>query len=119
MSDMATLYGFGAPYGDLGDALGDYEASAAVPLENQTGETKMNWQNLIVTDDNGAEIGSLCEVIRSTTTAASIQIDEAGAVVAWPYHFIAAPGEVPDWNTPAGPVDWTGFADELLRELDA
>lgn len=30
-------------------------------------------------------------------------------VISWPGRFIAAEGEHPDWDTPRGMVDWTGF----------
>jgi hypothetical protein len=42
-----------------------------------------------------------------------VHIAADGSVDVWPEALIAADGEMPDWSTPAGPVDWTGFADAL------
>ena len=69
------------------------------------------WQDLIVWND-GQEVGTLAEMIASRDRGLT-QIDaigEDGSIAGWQQYFITTEGEEPDWDTPRGEVDWTGFA---------
>jgi hypothetical protein len=77
----------------------------------------MTWRELIVTTD-GHSIGTLADVVSDQNNCAiECATVHAGAKIprisSWPDHFISAPGENPDWDTPAEPVDWTGFFEAL------
>lgn len=72
-------------------------------------EAKMvRWNELIVTNEDGhaATLGELVEAQDAGLALATIR---DGQIAEWPGYYLSAPGEEPDWNTPHGAVDWTGF----------
>jgi hypothetical protein len=79
-----------------------------------------NWRDLVVTDANDpsatTELGKLADTAPETLDSAVI-VD--GAISEWTDYFLSAPGEAPDWDTPRGDVDWTGFEIALRGRTDA
>ena len=74
------------------------------------------WQDLIVTDAEG----NTGETLSSLLNAAPANMDDLvladdGSVKEWPGFFLNAPDEDPQWDTPQGEVDWTGFSEALRR----
>lgn len=81
-----------------------------------------NWRELNVYLDGfespSGTLGMMVDRAASDSndcTLSPIKIAADGSIGEWPDAYIAADGESPDWTTPAGPVDWTGFADALDR----
>ncbi len=73
-----------------------------------------HWKNLIVTDE-GFAIGTLGDTVADCPSMLGSAVVRDGKVQYWPGFFLSAPGEEPDWDTPRGPVDWTGFVDALFE----
>ena len=75
-----------------------------------------NWRNLVVTDGNDpsaqATLGDLVDNAPANLDNAVI-VD--GRISEWSNYFLSSPGEEPDYNTPQGEVDWTGFERALNR----
>ena len=38
-----------------------------------------------------------------------------GSLASWDQHFVFADDEEPDWDTPAGETDWSGFREAIER----
>ncbi len=75
------------------------------------------WQDLVVWNE-GEIVGSLAGFCDENDDAlAGIVLSAAGQISEWPYFFVAADGEDPDWDTPRGAVDWAGFAEALAEAL--
>ena len=73
-----------------------------------------NWRELRITCGQD-DIGSLGELVDKNYDGLD-KIDEittAGAIGCWEQHFISAPGETPDWDTPHDMVNWAGFSASL------
>lgn len=71
----------------------------------------MHWTQLVVTDSDGSMVGTLGGIIadpdrRHMVHTAYFDHDDS---FCWPGYFISAAGETPDWDTPYGEVDWSGF----------
>ena len=66
------------------------------------------WRELNVYSE-GELWGSLGELVDNAPANLDGARIEDGQIAEWQDFLIAAPGEDPDWNTPAGPVDWTLF----------
>ena len=72
------------------------------------------WQDLAVTSVYGEPCGTLAEcLLNSDRSICQIATGANGEIIEWEDHFISAPGEAPDWDTPCVIVDWTGFEDAL------
>ena len=72
-------------------------------------EQKTRWQDLRVWN-GGDGMGPLGEMVRDAPANLDhATISETGEITEWMQYYIAAPGEEPDWDTPRGEVDWTGF----------
>jgi hypothetical protein len=78
----------------------------------------MSWRELIIWTE-GENVGTLGDWIGNPGDHdALLDIDihsNDGSISEWMQHFIAAPGEAPDWDTPHGDIDWSGFAGALIR----
>jgi hypothetical protein len=73
-----------------------------------------NWKDLAVTDGDGENWGTLGELVDNAPANLDNAVIAAdGSIESWPQMYIAAPDEEADWDTPRGPVDWTGFAEAL------
>jgi hypothetical protein len=75
------------------------------------------WRALLVTDaegDEGCPLGALVD--RDPANLDTARLGAGGEIAEWDGFFIAAPGESPDWDTPRGPVDWSGLREALGRE---
>jgi hypothetical protein len=70
----------------------------------------LHWAQLRVTNANGTDIGTLGDVVREGQ-ATGMTLRPDGSLDTWPDHFVSAPDEEPEWDTPHGPVDWTGLAE--------
>ena len=70
---------------------------------------RVTWRELIVTDSDNDECGTLGDIVADNPAMLDTATIEGGIITVWPYYFIAAPGEDPEWDTPRGDVDWTGF----------
>jgi hypothetical protein len=71
------------------------------------------WQDLIVTNE-GDEMGPLGQMLEiEPANLDGAKLGDDGSIREWMQYYIAAPGEQPDWDTPRGEVDWTGFAEAL------
>jgi hypothetical protein len=75
--------------------------------------TPINWRELIVTDTEAFVVGTLGEVVDLMPANLDNIVIENGRISEWQDYFISAPGEDCDHDTPAGPVDWTGFEHAL------
>lgn len=85
---------------------------------NSAAET-VSWKNLMVTDAEGDDWGTLGDMVRSApANLDGAQIGEDGGIDSWPGFFLSAEGETADWDTPRAEVDWTGFA-EIIGEARA
>jgi hypothetical protein len=73
-----------------------------------------NWRDLTITVGEG-ETGNLGEIADNYPETLDGATIVNGAIDTWTGHFLSAPGETPDWDTPRGAVDWTGFEDALAR----
>ena len=74
-----------------------------------------HWTELTVTDESGVRLVPLGALVAAGyDRLTDIALDANGAIDQWQQHMIAAPDEQPDWDTPRGPVDWTGFHAALL-----
>ena len=75
----------------------------------------MQWKNLIVWDADGIQGPTLGEYLGdcSASDADRITVADDGSLGEWSHFFVAAPGEAHSWDTPAGPVDWTGFREAV------
>jgi hypothetical protein len=74
-----------------------------------------NWRELLVTDDTGdlwGTLGGLVDSAPSTLDTCVLNPGDTG-IAEWPRFFVHADGEEPNWNTPRGAVDWTGFRTAL------
>lgn len=76
-----------------------------------------NWKDLIVSEgEPNANCGTLGFIVHN----APANLDDAeisgGKITSWDGFFLSAPGEVADWNTPRGDVDWDGFAETLAAQ---
>jgi hypothetical protein len=73
----------------------------------------INWRELEVHDTDGfiGHLGGLVDDAPANLDNCELAGD--GSIAEWLDHFVAAPGEDPNWDTPRGPVDWTGFAGAL------
>ena len=72
-----------------------------------------HWTELIVTNEQVIQ-GTLGAMVDDADDHLSrIVLNDDGAIDEWDQFFISADGEDPDYDTPRGPVDWTGFADAL------
>ena len=70
---------------------------------------KINWRILRVANDDGDDIGSLEELLEDDSAdLETLEIDSAGRPT-WPDHFLSAPDEGPEWDTPQQKIDWQGF----------
>jgi len=69
----------------------------------------MKWTELVVTDADGVNYGTLAEVVESADVSLDGLTIEDGSIVEWHGFFLSAPDEEPDWDTPSGIVDWIGF----------
>jgi hypothetical protein len=74
-------------------------------------EDDMNWRDIVVTNDDGREIGTLEHIKNDMPHLLETATIQAGLIESWPGFFISAPGENPDWDTPKCPVNWNGFVD--------
>ncbi len=77
----------------------------------------INWRELKVYGEDGF-LGLLGELVSDGD--AGLDHCEAkgdGSIDIWPQHFVAAPDEEPDWDTPRVAVDWTGFAESLADAI--
>ena len=70
------------------------------------------WRELEVTNCDNERVGNLSGFIGTGFRVDFIVVRD-GKIAEWPDFFIAAPGEEPDWDTPRGAVDWTGFVEAL------
>lgn len=82
-------------------------------VEERVGD--ISWTDLRVYDVEGDDIGSLGQIVERAPELLATARTAEGRIAEWGQHFIAAPGEEPDWDTPAGGVDWTGFVAALER----
>jgi len=75
----------------------------------------INWRELRVSGQD--DIGSLGELVDSSYAGLSgiDGVTAAGAISGWHQHFISAPGENPDWDTPHDMVNWAGFSASLEK----
>lgn len=73
----------------------------------------INWRNLIVTDSDNDEVGTLGWVVDNCPANLDNAIIRNGEIAEWYGFFISAPGEVADDKTPSVPVDWDGFVENL------
>lgn len=74
----------------------------------------ITWRELIVTNTEGEQtaLGDALEKTPQLLDSASI---ENGELQLWGQHYLSAPGEEPEWDTPRVPVDWTGFEQALTN----
>jgi len=75
----------------------------------------IHWTQLIVTDADGETVGTLGVVVAelpSLLDTATIS-RSSGELTQWPQMYLSTDGEDPDWDTPRGPVDWSGLAEAL------
>lgn len=75
----------------------------------------MKWNELIVTDRDGNNLGSLGEIVTNSPQMLKHATFD-GSALTWPDYFLSVDGEEPDWDTPRAPVDWTGFEIEITEE---
>lgn len=68
----------------------------------------MKWSQLVVTDTEG-EQGTLGDLVTNSPELLRHAIISGGRIVEWQDHFLSAPGEDPDWDTPRCEVEWAGF----------
>jgi hypothetical protein len=73
----------------------------------------INWKNLLVTDSDGDSWGELGAVVSSAPANLDGVVVENGAISEWNGFYLSAEDETPDWDTPRGAVDWTGFTEAL------
>lgn len=82
------------------------------PVEETRTMEQTHWRDLVVTDTDG-QTGTLGDLVdHCPANLDNAKIDD-GAIEAWEGFMLSAPGEEPDWDTPRGAVDWSGFADAL------
>jgi hypothetical protein len=75
---------------------------------------KTRWQDLRVTDNQGVTAAeSLGWFVENAPANLDNAVIEHGKISEWPDYLLSAEGEDPDWDTPHGEVDWTGFEDAL------
>jgi hypothetical protein len=85
--------------------------------EIEGGSAATAWRALLVTDSAGDEWGPLGGIVdRAPANMDTARLGAGGEIVEWAGFFMAAPGESPDWDTPRGPVDWSGLREALGRE---
>lgn len=76
----------------------------------------ITWDELLVTDDQGAAGETLGSMIRSAPgNLDSAIIDHTGKITEWPNFFISAEGEEASSDSPCAPVDWSGLREKLGR----
>ena len=75
----------------------------------------LKWNELIVTDSDGATGDTLGEIVNICPANLDNATIENGKITVWPGFMLSAPGEEPDWDTPVGDVDWDGFTEKLGR----
>jgi hypothetical protein len=68
----------------------------------------VDWSNLIVTDAEGHS-ENLSEIIRDNPHVLDTAQIAGGKIIAWAGYFLSRKDEEPDFDTPCGPVAWTGF----------
>lgn len=78
-----------------------------------------HWHDLGVYDADGNHIGTMLDLFQSGGTELEKidGISADGGIDGWEGYYIASPGEEPDWDTPRGPVDWDGFADDVKTRV--
>jgi len=74
---------------------------------------RAHWTELIVTDTDGHNVGTLAEVVRDDIDILDTAVIFDGVIESWPDYFISRSSEDPGWDTPAGCVVWNGFKTEL------
>ena len=67
------------------------------------------WTDLVVTDIDGDSSGTLGEMLNDEPEQLETATIINGQIDSWPDYFLSLPDEKPDWDTPHGEVDWTGF----------
>ena len=80
-----------------------------------TNETT-NWRELLVFDGEGATGDTLGYLVdNAPSNLDEMTLGGDGSVSVWEGYTIAADGEVADWDTPRGAVNWSGFREALNR----
>lgn len=75
----------------------------------------LKWNELIVSDEDGAVGDTLGEFVNICPANLDNATIENGKITEWPGFMLSAPGEEPDWDTPVADVDWEGFQEALER----
>lgn len=85
---------------------------------HESSEKSVPWRKLRVYNagDSENKSDSLKDFLDAADDAKHLPVVAAdGSISEWDQFFVAAKGEDPDWDTPKGPVDWTGFADAVQK----
>ena len=75
--------------------------------------TTTNWTDLIVTDSDGEQWGSLGGIVENAPANLDNATIESGQIDSWDGFFLSAEGEEADADTPRAIVNWDGFADKI------
>ena len=78
----------------------------------------IRWENLNVRDGDGCPIGSLLDVVTQSPDILLMATVRGGKIIQWPDYYISADDEIPDWDTPRGDINWTGFTEALYPKLE-
>jgi hypothetical protein len=68
-----------------------------------------NWRDLIVYEVIDGFVDRLGTLVDNKSNILNNIVIKNGFISEWRDYFIAMPGEIPDWKTPRGNIDWTGF----------
>jgi len=73
--------------------------------------TKLNWRNLIVTDEEGA-CGTLGNIVDSSPANLDNADYTSRGIAEWPGFYLSEEGTEPSFEVPQN-VDWAGFAEAM------
>ncbi len=112
--DMETIHENEERQAEIQASIDDGEADVQVAHDDGLlAMTTVHWRELEVHDADGF-VGHLGELVDDApANLDACELNEDGSVSEWQGHFVAAPGEAPDWDTPRGEVDWSGLAAAL------
>ena len=72
-----------------------------------------NWTDLLVTDSDGEQWGTLGSIVESAPANLDNAEIDGGRIAAWDGFLLSAEGEEPDWDTPRTTVNWDGFREKF------